>query len=1319
MTGLPAPIEDGFQVQAYPNPLTRQRVDGVVPAGASLADLLGDVHAQAWVNGDFVPREWWARCHPKAGTVVVLRAIPQGGDDKGVLRLIATLTLAVVAPWAGGALAGTLGVSSKLAVGALTVGVQFAGSLAINALIPPPQQARPEFSSSPTRLPSITSTRNRQRPFGNFVRYYGRHKAYPDAAAQPFTEVQGDDEYLRQIFCLGPGPLEITDIRIGETPIDQFNEVEWETREGWDDDPPLTLYAEGVNQTQVGANFNDDNDVAVRTVTLDEEGEVTLDLILPQGLAWYEKDGDDCKMTLGFLLEATETGTGNYTRVTEDASGLGYGLKLNGHGVLETTMYPEQGDPSLTIPENPLLPGIPNSGEVIAGDWDPNDSGTWTTVTTSFALQGKSTDSRRTSLTFTLPAGQYDIRLTRVLGVNREDDLDSSFKQFDGLNGPPIQSNSRGQVFEQLTWQTVRSITGINPVQRSGLALIAVRIKATDQLNNVIDELNCIVHSYLQVWNDVTEAWEWQKSSNPAWAYRDILTGSANARPIPLSKIDDDSIIEWAGVCDTAQREFNAPIEGNNVFAAARDVAAAGRAAFAIRGGKYGVVLDLPQDTPTQMFTARNARNVKGSRAFQALPHALKVKWVDPDADWQEAELIVYADGYDETTATRFETLELFGVTNHGQAWKDARYHLAVGKLRPETFEWETDLEYSACRRGNRVTLQHDALVVGEASGRLADVYKDDNGDVTAVKLDQEVTMVDGTDYALRIRTRDGVQAYGQLETRDGDRKVVKFAAPLDLAARAGDLWAYGELGKEVLDVLVKEVRPISKLEARIVAVPYAPAVYDADGGTLPDYDPQISLPKDPDDRPPEAPVIDAIQSDEYSAERNSDKTVRYRLRVAFSIPSSNKPRPEYIQAQIKRDYEQIWRTESAEKPSGEVRFDDITPGETYDVRVRSISQRGKASAWVDAAAPHPVQGATTAAPDVTGLQALGRVGVVHVSWDDLSDTAAERIEVWASTGDDVRFASVVGYGEPGNNKSGGGDSGVDHTVEDGAGHYYWARAINVSDGSKGALAGPVFAKPSRSPDYVRDTLTASEWAASTDYLAWQVVVPTTEVTLGGTVVHFQALDGGTSAGTEPDWNSLTAVGDTIVDNNITWEAVPRGRVPFVVGTIEGQPVVFMPGAYIGDLTVDTIKIKDNAITGYTFIEGSNFEQFNASTTGVYEIMNESVPTTGKPVEFDFGGEYRVRVDNSANGAAAVIRIQIRHLLDGVVVKEFILQDKYVPAGEDLLATGTIDIPDKIVPSEGAHDYSFEVFLLDLRVNAPIVDLFFQNAFMSVLELKK
>jgi hypothetical protein len=94
-----------------------------------------------------------------------------------------------------------------------------AGTLALNALFPVrPPAGQPEQRRQ--RLAQLDP--GRAKP-GQPVRAgpggAGHASQSPFYAAKPYTEIVGDDQYLRLLFCLGYGPLAIEDMQIGETPL--------------------------------------------------------------------------------------------------------------------------------------------------------------------------------------------------------------------------------------------------------------------------------------------------------------------------------------------------------------------------------------------------------------------------------------------------------------------------------------------------------------------------------------------------------------------------------------------------------------------------------------------------------------------------------------------------------------------------------------------------------------------------------------------------------------------------------------------------------------------------------------------------------------------------------------------------------------------------------------------------------------------------------------------------------------------------------------------------------------------------------------------
>src|SRR3546814_16708620 len=85
---------------------------------------------------------------------------------------------------------------------------------------------------------------------------------------------------------------------------------------------------------------------------------------------------------------------------------------------------------------------------------------------------------------------------------------------------------------------------------------MALRIKATDQVNGTLDTLNVVATSILPVWNGT--AWANAATDNPAWIYADILPGNANRRPAATDRLIVEDLVDWAAWFGTNAWKLNA-----------------------------------------------------------------------------------------------------------------------------------------------------------------------------------------------------------------------------------------------------------------------------------------------------------------------------------------------------------------------------------------------------------------------------------------------------------------------------------------------------------------------------------------------------------------------------------------------------------------------------------------------------------------------------------------------------------------------------------------------------------------------------------------
>jgi len=81
---------------------------------------------------------------------------------------------------------------------AMAVGV--VGSMALNALFPPAppgRQAQLAGQSQESPTLSLTGASNSANKWGPIPLILGRHRVFPLYGAKPYTEIQGNDQYLR------------------------------------------------------------------------------------------------------------------------------------------------------------------------------------------------------------------------------------------------------------------------------------------------------------------------------------------------------------------------------------------------------------------------------------------------------------------------------------------------------------------------------------------------------------------------------------------------------------------------------------------------------------------------------------------------------------------------------------------------------------------------------------------------------------------------------------------------------------------------------------------------------------------------------------------------------------------------------------------------------------------------------------------------------------------------------------------------------------------------------------------------------------------
>lgn len=916
---------------AKPLPFSTATEEREVPAGLTVLEMVRLVmpdhrlvkYAEVTItNADMtcephvIVREHWHAITPKPGTSVSVVVVPRGGGGGGksplrTILMIAVMAAAFIVPQlaiagylgvgAQTAMAGlanfglSLGLSPSLAVsfatGIVSSAISLVGTLLINAIAPPPKPKLPDLSGFNARVSptlQITGTSNKANPYGPVPRVYGRARIFPPYAAVPYSEASGSDQYIRLLFDLGYGPLNISEMKIGTVPLDQFEGVEYEFRPGYDNDAPITLYSNTVHEDVYSIQLV--KDVSRTVVSRADADEITGDISF-SGLVLFSGTNSRVERTVEVKVEY---------RLADTA--------------------------------------------------DP-----WT-LDQTYVIKAATEQVYRHTFRIVLPArGKYEVKFTRLTN----DNTDTAARDDSFLS-------------------SLRSITYTPPTVPAGHALLAMRIKASRQLNGTVQTFSCVAEAMLPRWDGS----QWLAAAvtrNQAWAALDVMRGKGNKRPRPDAALDLASWLAFANFCDQADQngepkfQFDAVFDGRTtVLEAVNDILATARATLTIMpSGKYGVVWDDVQSVPVQMFTPRNSWGFSGKRGFVEFPHALKCRFVDPEKDWSQNEVHVYADGYDKDTATLYETMDMFGVTRKSQAWRDGRYHMAVALARPDVYTLFADIEHLACRRGSLIRVAHDVPRWGLHWGRIKAVTTNESGDVLSVDVDETCAFSTGKTYAMRIRRTQQVdQVYGTIVAfaEATETKTIPFATPLPAAnaPAAGDVFAFGEADRETSLFLVKNLFRENDLAARLELIDYAPGVYSADAGDLPTFDTGSTWPGQGVNLDPPKPNIIEVLSNEDAMIDLPGGGWQAAVRLTFAPLSGINASRLWTEVQVRRTgsgdpYERAFYGLAEEV----LWITEIDEGQYHDLRVRTVEPTtGRASDWVPID-NHKVVGKTALPPDV------------------------------------------------------------------------------------------------------------------------------------------------------------------------------------------------------------------------------------------------------------------------------------------------------------------------------------------------------------------
>ena len=723
----------------------------------------------------------------KNGDTVYIKLVPEGGDTRSTGAGMKAGGWTMVGLGIVSMFLGPVGIGIGAALIGAGIGMAASGHVLYNLDIPDVNNKERE---QPEQDPSIRGSENQSRPLGTIPTLLGRRRVYPDLAANSYTWVDRyGDQYLYQLFCLGQAEQEIdtSTLKIEETLLKDYSAS-----------GNINKILDGTDEL-INVTIHQGGDTSPMITKCVHE--IQLNAVLKN----KTEEGQD-----GSIIRTTPDKTEEIHLDIFFYNGLG---KYNDKGKVVSTSVELQA----------------MYKRADQGDESYQSLGTFSYG--SNTISGSELKTKRYMIHKTdLPAASYTVKVSRVTKDSEDNKI--------------VDAVYVGSI------RAMKKEAPVSPQRCRLLTLMAVKIKVSEKLNNVIKRLNVESQAKLPAFSGTgtgLASWPYAKSSNPASAAIYAMTGGFSQQKLKDSEIDWPSFQKLYQWCQDKGYECNEYIaESMPISNLLSRIASTCRAEIIRVNGKITVIQDIEKPAPVQLFTPRNSHGYTESIIMGDLPDAMSLQYTDEEAGFAKNELTIYntADGNKETEPETTQDVPLWGVTSSVQARKLGMYKYAVSKNRPIVAKFSCDFEYLLCNKGDRIRYAGDIALTGISQGRIAGMEEDTAGRIVSVQTDEALPMEGGKSYGLRVRRQDGSIALHQIVTKEGESKQASLVTAVAAGSlMEGDLFTFGLLNNDSKEFIITEISCGENLSADITCVEYAPEIFGVDdpGFVLPDYDPKIT----------------------------------------------------------------------------------------------------------------------------------------------------------------------------------------------------------------------------------------------------------------------------------------------------------------------------------------------------------------------------------------------------------------------------------------------------------------------------------------------
>nr|DAM99996.1 MAG TPA: tail protein [Caudoviricetes sp.] len=257
------------------------------------------------------------------GDVVNIAIVPKGGGGGGkkILGIVASIAIAIAAPYAAAGMLGTvIGGTGAMAAGlgtyALAAGIAVAGNLLLSAIMPKPSMPgfdRMDFKNSNTygwNKPTNQAIQAQVVP-----KVFGTHKITPPLIASHIIS-DGDKQYFNGLYALNDGEIkDIREIKINDEPIENFKGVTYEIRNGLNNQNIISNFNDTSYDKNIGKKLNPDLSYSLAQTDGNFVTSLSVTLVFPRGLYYANDKGGLDGYSVNVRVEYSADGK-NWTAIT-------------------------------------------------------------------------------------------------------------------------------------------------------------------------------------------------------------------------------------------------------------------------------------------------------------------------------------------------------------------------------------------------------------------------------------------------------------------------------------------------------------------------------------------------------------------------------------------------------------------------------------------------------------------------------------------------------------------------------------------------------------------------------------------------------------------------------------------------------------------------------------------------------------------------------------------------------------------------------------------------------------------------------------------